>query len=319
MVEPETVDFGVVDPGAKLPTVFRLRNVGNAPLTLSGAVPSCKCTTVTGIAGTVIAPGETFELPATLDAPTYPGVKESRITLIFQGHRMPVNANMRCDVALSVRVVEEFIDALEDRTSGTITVESRDGKPFRILSSNGTAPVYVGFDPARDEPRSSYSLRWSVAGWACAGMRLWWIIETDRADCPILPARIRHDCTGGRADPNRFTRKWMVSEQIVNAGRIKAGEPVMLRIGIENSEPKMGANRPATFDRGYLEISSVTSTSPDAAAKMRGVIEGSELDATLHFEFTPAATARGLVYAVVRIESPNGPADLAVVASVEAP
>jgi len=319
VVEPELVDFGLVDPSSRHPAVFRIRNVGRDPLTISGAVPSCRCTTMDGIAGQVIEPGATFELKADLEAPSYPGVKESRVTLVFRGHRVPINVTLRCDVMLPIRVVEEFVDALNEKHEGTVVVESRDGAPFRLLRSNGGAPDFVDFDPTSDEPRSRYVVRWSVRDWPCEGMRLWWIFETDRKDAHVLPARIRHECTGARADPNRFTRRWMMTEQIVNAGRIKAGETIRLSAEVENSEPKAGARRPATFDLGFRQISAVTSRTPEATARLVHVEPGGELDATVHFEFTPDADARGLVYAIVRFSSPNGDADIAVVASVEAP
>ncbi|MCH8835857.1 MAG: hypothetical protein IH925_07905, partial [Proteobacteria bacterium] len=71
---------------------------------------------------------------------------------------------------------------------------------LQIVSIDGRPPVFAdGFDPASGVPRSAYTVRWHVPPRSiddCAGARLWWVVETDHPDCPILPLRIRHECTG---------------------------------------------------------------------------------------------------------------------------
>jgi len=316
-IDPPLKDFGIVEPGAKLPAVFKLHNRGTTPLRIATTLPSCKCTTMATYAGTVIAPGGTFEMSAEMQAPETPGVKDAKINIVFEGFSKPTVPAMRCEVLLPIKAVEEYVDALKGVTSGVLTVESRDGTPFKIVSSNGAAPSFVGFDPSKDEARSSYTLNWSVAGMPCEGMRLWWIVETDRKDCPILPCRIRHDCTGSKADAGRFSRKWMFKEQIVNAGRIKAGKTVKLHAESENSEPKAGPNKPGAYSPAFKQITGVTSLTKDATVKFTGCTPRGEEEAMVSFDFTPAEGFTGMLYATLRVASPTGTSDIAVVASVE--
>lgn len=313
-IEPAVADFGLVGPGTKHPAKFRVRNDGQAPLSVQIVMPSCKCTATRDYTGTVIPVGGTMELDAVLDAPTTPGVKEAKINIIFTGYGRPSVASLRCDVRLPVRAVEEFVDALQ-APQGVLTIEAPDGSPFRILSSNGAAPDFVD-GSANGEALNRYKVNWSVDGWACDGMRLWWIIETDREDCPILPCRIRHQCTGSRADPGRVARKWIFKEALVNAGKVAPGKTVRLTVDVENSEPQAGPNRPATFSTAFRQISSVTSLSPDATAKLVSVEPRGTDEAVVTFDFTPRAGLDGMLYAMVRVTGPTGPADVAVVASV---
>lgn len=313
-IEPAVADFGLVGPGTVHPATFRIRNNGQAPLNVQMVMPSCKCTATKDYTGTVIPAGGTMELEATLDAPTTPGVKEAKINIVFAGFGRPSVASLRCDVRLPVRAVEEFVDALQT-PRGVLTIESPDGRPFRILSSNGAEPLFVDA-PATGAPVDRYKLNWSVEGWECDGMRLWWIVETDRDDVPILPCRIRHQCTGSRADPDRVARKWIFKEALVNAGKVAPGKTVRLTVDVENSEPQAGPNRPARFSTAYREISSVTSLTPDATVKMVSVEPRGGDEAVVTFDFTPRAGLDGMLYAMVRVNGPTGPADVAVVASV---
>jgi len=316
-VEPAIKDFGLVEASQELPAVFKIRNNSSSALQIVTLLPSCKCTTTADYTGRTIAPGESLELAATLNAPATPGVKEAKVNVVFSGYTKPTLLQLKCDVRLPIRAVEEFVDALKGVTSGVLTIESTDGQPFTIVSSNGGKPSFVDFDPAKDSPRSQYRLNWSVDGWPCEGMRLWWIIETDRADCPILPCRIRHECTGVRADPTYKERKWLVKEPLVSAGRIKAGQPVKLRIDVENGEPKAGPNKPAVFSTTYRQISAVQSMGPEAKAALISVQPRGTDEAIVNFEFTPSPGTSGLIYTTVRLVSPSGTAVVPVVAVVE--
>ena len=316
VVEPALADFGVVEPATAHPATFTLRNTGPAPLTIVMAMPSCKCTTLEVYDGKIIPAGGTLEMKATLNAPATPGVKEAKVNVVIKDYNKPVLLALRCEVLLPIKAAEEFVDALKGVNKGVLTIESRDGKPFRIVTSNGTTPSFVGFDPAKDEPRSSYKVNWSVEGWPCENMRLWWIIETDRPDCAILPCRIRHECTGSKADEARKTRKWIFKEQVVNAGRVKPGQTVRLTAEIENSEPKVGKDKPAVMSQGFRQITGVRSPDPRASAKLIKVDPRGVDETLLTFEFTPAADAKGMIYIPVKVASATGEGEIAVVASV---
>lgn len=315
-VEPPLKDFGLVPPKTSLPTTFTLRNLGSTPVTIAAAMPSCKCTTVDSVVGQSIPAGGSLELPVTMEAPSTPGEKTAKVMLVFQGYGKPVVADLRCEVMLEIEVAEEYIDALKGVTSGKVTVRSRDGKPFRLLTSNGEAPDFIGFDPSTDEPRNSYDVRWSVAGWPCENMRLWWIFETDRPGGEIVPARIRHECTGSRADMGRFERKWIFKEQLVPAGAMAAGSTKNLVIEIENSEPKSGPNKPAQMNQGFRQVTGVRSTDPRAEAKLIRVTPKGTDETEIEIAFTIVQGAKGSLYIPVMVSTASGEFAVPVAVSV---
>ncbi|MEI6475600.1 MAG: DUF1573 domain-containing protein, partial [Planctomycetota bacterium] len=237
MVEPPKVDFGVVAPGTKHPAHFVLRNVGSSPLTIERAQPSCKCTDISDIAGKVIAPGGTLELNASLLVPKSPGEKDAKVMITVAGYPGMVLASMVADVTQPVRAAPAFVDALKDKQEGVVHLSSIDGKPFKVTGAGGRAPLFVGFDPAKDAARATYDIRWRLADIATGPLPQWWVIDTDRADCAQIPLRIRHDSTGSRFDPERSARFWFPPESIVLAGVVKAGTPVALSTTIEHLNP----------------------------------------------------------------------------------
>jgi hypothetical protein len=238
---PPVVDLGVVKPGSTTPATFTLINTGKTPVTVRAAVPNCTCTNITPVQGKVIAPGGTLEIGASLAAPLIPGEKEATVSIAFDG-AVSVQAKIKGEVRLPLLATPPFVDALRDVTSGTIAIKSLDGAPFTILESGGVAPVYVGFDPAKDAPRAEYTIRWNLAGRTPSEMPLWWFVRTDRPDCDTIPLRVRDEATGSKHDQDRFKRFWIVKESLVMGGRGSVGVPAKAQIELEHyNPPKRGA------------------------------------------------------------------------------
>ena len=138
----------------------------------------------------------------------------------------------------------------------------------------------------------------------CEGMRMWWVIETDRDDCPIIPCRIRNQCTGSRSDPDRFQRGWLFDEYIVNAGRLSGGSEVVLSAVLE------------ARDGSSVVLDAVTSLNPDATASLIDVTPAAGGQCTVRFSFKPRAGYQGVLYAMVAMDSPTGRGKVAVIAKV---
>ncbi len=315
VVDPAIVDFGKVAPGSRHPATFSVKNLGSAPLTIKSVVPSCKCTDVNVLAGTIIAPGAAATLTATLDVPTTPGEKDAKVFLTFEGYPQPVMALLKADANLPIRALPAYVDALKKVTSGSIKLSSEDGKPFRVLSAGGAPPLFEGFDPAKQEPLASYTLRWAVPAEACESLPLWWIVETDRADCPIIPLRIRHECTGSRADPTKAERFWFFPEPIGVAGRLSAGQSAEVPMVIEHYNPK---GKGAVVRPDWSEVKSVRSLTPQFTAELTGTRPGSKDDLALLLKVSPTAGAKGLIYGMVEVETATGKGQVAVVMQVSA-
>lgn len=299
-VAPPLVDLGVVQPGSTNPAKFVLINTGQAPVTVRAAVPNCKCTNITPVQGKVIAPGGSLEISASLAAPLIPGDKEATVSIAFDGAASVV-AKIKGEVRLPLLATPPFVDALRDKTSGTIAIKALDGKPFTILESGDAPPVFVGFDPAKDPPRAEYVISWNLAGRAPEAMPLWWFVRTDRADCDAIPLRVRDEATGMKHDPDRAKRFWIVKESLVMGGRAAVGAPAKVRIELEHYNPP---RRGAVENPAWRLVRAVRSLSPDVEIKYLEKRDVGEDGALLDVELT--ARTSGPIEGLLEIETATG-------------
>jgi hypothetical protein len=312
-VEPPLIDFGRVSPGSRHPARFLLRNLSGAPLTVARATPSCKCTDVSDVVGKTIAPGAAIELTATLAVPGSPGQKDAEVLVALQGVPGVARARMQADVTMPVRVEPAYVDALKGAQEGEIRVASVDGAPFRITSAGGKAPSFVGFDPAADAPRAEYRIRWRTPDLGAPAIPQWWVVDTDRADCPQVPLRIRHETTGSRFDPDRTSRFWFVPESIVLAGRVRPGTPVELRTTIEHLNP---AAQGRVTNPAWSQVRRMSVPGGEGTAELVSATPRGESFVDLVFRFTAAPGRQGPMYVPVMIETATGQGPVFVAATV---
>jgi len=104
-VAPSDFDFGRVRQGQTLTHVFRLKNGGDVPITLTKAESSCSCTTTEGLEGRTIVAGNGLDVPVTLKTGPGDGPESGRITLYY---RSAVQANAPVHFALA-RVAADVI------------------------------------------------------------------------------------------------------------------------------------------------------------------------------------------------------------------
>lgn len=313
LVDPPIVRFGAVAPGTKHPARFVLRNAGRAPLTIERAAPSCKCTDISDVVGKVIEPGGSLELTAALQVPKSPGEKDAKVMISVAGYPGMVLAQMVAEVTQPVRCAPAYVDALKGVQEGVVSFSSVDGKPFRITAAGGRPPLFVGFDPAKDEPRSQYQLRWRLADIGPAAPPQWWVVDTDRADCPQVPLRIRHETTGARFDPDMNARYWFVPESIVLAGVAKAGAPLALSATIEHLNP---AAQGRVTVPAWGDVSSVSVAAGQGSAQLVSAAKRGTDFVDVSFTFTPAAGPVGPRYVPVEITTPTGKGTVFVAVTV---
>lgn len=311
-VDPGGFRLGMVAPSTNHDAVVTLINQGDQPLRITETSTSCRCTAPQQLAGTVIPPGGSVPFTATYKAGVAPGFNEATVFVKFEsgGTHQHASIPIEADVVMDVRAIPSYVEALNGVTSGTLRVESLDGRPFRILSTFGHDPIYADdFDPGLHEPRSDYALQWYVdfpTEEDCDKARLWWIVETDHPDCPILPVTIRHDCTGFRRDAGHLDRRWIFVEYLANLGAVTAGETVEVDVGLLKFRK-----------RKTVQITSVESLDPNATAELIETIDTPGKFATCRVRFTPKAGYEGLLYAMVFFDSDVGGKDIAFVAKVE--
>ena len=299
VVAPPVVDIGVVEPGSTTPAKFTILNTGQTEVTVLKVTPNCTCTAISDIAGRKIAPGGMVELEASLAAPQAPGTKEAVVFLTFSGNLM-AQAKIKGEIRMKIAADPPYCDALKETTRGTVKLRSADGKPFTVRRSGGKAPVYRGFDPAKDQPRAEYEIAWDLTGLACEQMPLWWFVWTDRADCPMIPLRVRDECTGMRADPGRAQRFWIVKESLLVGGSGQSGKPSKVALELEHyNPPKRGAvERP-----DWSTVVAVRSLIPGVEVKFAGK---RDLPAAAILDLEVIAAQGGMHEGEIEIETATG-------------
>ncbi|MSR17661.1 MAG: DUF1573 domain-containing protein, partial [Phycisphaerales bacterium] len=317
-----SVDFGVVTPGSTQEAQFVLQNRSASSVRVAKVTPSCKCTAISLTEGTQIPAGGTVSFRASLAVPRTPGEKEAKVFIVLEGTTAPLMAMIRAVASLPVQASPTYIDALKNVTSGEVVLSSIDAKPFRILSVDGRTPVLAaatlsnGESTSASPPAASYKLRWDIPTPAAGEtLPLWWIVETDRDDAPLIPLRIRHETTGTRADPGKDARYWFFPEALVLAGRIKSDQRVELSTEIEHLNVK-GRGRVERPD--WSEVVGVKSLASGVNAELisaRLVADHVEVK----FALTIGAGHSGFISVPIEIETKTGKGVVPVAASVQVP
>lgn len=305
VVEPAVIEMGYLSAGVTKLGKAKLRNTGSVPIVVTRVQPNCTCTTVGDLAGTVIMPGEAAEVTAKYVAPQDTGPKQAKVWAWFQGYEDPVTVPVVAEVTMAVRAVPGYLKMEEtEKGVGEIRVESIDGKPFRVLATDGQPPVFLdGFKPG-DEPRSSYVLKWDLRRYMnpCRNMPWWWMVETDHPDCPLLDVRVRNECAmaGGFSINGREIfrhpkeQKWKLASPPARAlaGAIPKGGSANVTIPTEN----LGAQKLITAVPLTANIRSVE-------------ITGSEFkngEQIYTIKVTPAPTTTGLFFGIVQFTADDG-------------
>lgn len=196
-LEPEFIDFGILPPSVTKEGVVKLVNTGNKELEILTVQPSCKCTTTEDVSGRKIPVGGFLELKANMKAQSAPGKKTAEIKVLIDGYSQVIPIQLKQEVSLPIRVSPSYLNVVKGQpTKGRTVIESIDKQPFTICAVGGKKPNLVGFDPAKDAPRSQYLLDWDFErDFAPGEAKRYWLIETDREDCPLVDIFVRHEST----------------------------------------------------------------------------------------------------------------------------
>ncbi len=289
MADPQGLDFGIVSPHTVLEGSFSLVNLSDTPLSVLQAVPSCQCTTIE-ISGKQIPAHGSLAVPVTMKVSST-GIKMANVKVMVQNQPRPITLDLRAEVAYPIRALIEdasgvpqpYIDAVTDptRLSGTATVVSTDGAPFRVLSVQGQPAVVRDFDGAKDAPRNRYQVDFALPASPCEAVAKYLIIETDRTDARLIDMRVRHQCT-------KISPGLDIAEFRSNAGVIPIGGSGTIDLEVK----KMDQNT----------IASVKSMDPRFTASLVGQrADGKSVMATIRLE--PNASVRGVFLIGVQLSA----------------
>lgn len=192
--EPVALDFGFLNPGEERSGEITLTNTSDRPVTILAIQPTCTCTTASNLAGTVIPPGGNARLDAKLGSSVVPGLRKATVKVLAEGFGQALELDVRGEVALPLRAVPSAINPPPAGPGkGRFVIESIDRKPFKVLSSAGMPPAFLGFDPAKDDAKATYVLRHDLESIPRDRWPAFWVVETDRTDCPVLGLKVREE------------------------------------------------------------------------------------------------------------------------------
>lgn len=295
--EPANMNFGIVPPHTIGKGSARVWNVGNRPLRIKKSVTSCGCTNAENLAGKVIQPGGYLDFTTEMEMKSGLSTKTEKISILFEGYNAYIPFFYNAEVALPVRVVPPYVEALkmlprgrsQSFQTGTVNVASSDNKPFSILKVHGDAPQFDGFDPATDEPRNQYTLRWDMDQFAGKTVPMYWVIETDHPFAPLVDVRVRHATT--QPDKNR-DRPWQPKDSRIVLDNIRNDETYEFVVKHEHDRGVRPQPNTAKLVCNSSNLDVVI-----AKTKVKGLF----LEFTLHI--TPKNAKPGLLYEVIDIGS----------------
>lgn len=230
--EPVALDFGFMSPGEDRTGQITLTNTSDRPLTILAIQPTCTCTTTSSLAGTRIEPGASARFEAKLGASVVPGPRKATVKILAEGFGQALELDVRGEVALPLRAVPSALQPPPGGPGkGRFVIESIDRKPFRVLSAGGMTPAYLGFDPSSEATKATYVLRYDLESLPRERWPAFWVVQTDRADCPVLGLKVRD------ASFNRPTVLKM-REYAINLGALPMGAD--REIAVDLLEPLPG-------------------------------------------------------------------------------
>lgn len=192
--DPVALDFGFLAPGEDRSGEVTLTNTSDQPVTILTLQPTCTCTTTSSLTGTIIPPGGNVRFEAKLGSSVVPGPRKATVKILAEGFGQALEMDVRGEVAMPLRAVPSAITPPPAGPGrGRFVIESVDRKPFKVLSCGGVAPVFLGFDPARDTAKATYVLRYDLESLPRDRWPAFWVVETDRADCPVLGLKVRDE------------------------------------------------------------------------------------------------------------------------------
>ena len=289
-IEPPVLDFGFIAPDTPVRGSVKLINQSDKDLLILAAEPSCKCTTLDEIGGTIIPAGGSVDLGAELDATPNIGQKSASIKILIDGYPVVKVLDLKAEIALPIRPIPTLINAVQGQSrQGRIVVESIDGAPFSICSFHGMPAEFLGFNPGTDAPRNKYILTYDLDRMVEPYPR-YLVIETDREDVPVVDVYLRHEST-----LPKLNRSLQVSGGYrFPLGRLAPGESKELEI---------------PFKSIARSIATVLSARSEISADLIGTRTEETGEGIMTYalvRITPSEDFRGVLYAPIEIVSAGG-------------
>lgn len=160
-------DFGKTSYVATVSGVFKFKNVGDGSLKLEPPKPSCGCT-VAELKPDTLPPGETGELPFTLNLGFYRATLEKHIAVRSNDPQTPeVSLTIKVDYTplydLNPMTLSPNLAYGVNDTAQFTTLTRTDGKPLRIVRLDASKPwITATVEPDAKAPKATARIRVAI-------------------------------------------------------------------------------------------------------------------------------------------------------------
>jgi len=283
-VEPASLHVGDVRPGESVTRSVVLKNTAERELVLLRTATSCACT-VPDLGGRkVLEPGESLELPITYTGfDAHFGETGQQVVVFVEGFSIPTQIAVHANINHGIRPTVEYTPPDQYRDA-EVTLESVDGRAFRVESVNLQSPIYLdGFDPLSDAPRSRYTIARRFSGLEPEEIPAYLLIVTDDPESPVLSLRV----TNLEYEPPRIRRDFFIQAEPVVVGALPAD-------GVTAVEVQLMGVRLDGPDAAHELLDWFEARSEHAAVSLLGVlVDAEKSQAFLRIGVRPFPAHRG--------------------------
>ena len=183
-VDPSVIDFGEIPTGDVGARMVKLINTADRPMTIVTHRVTCGCTALDLAPNTVLGPKEVKEVKVQLNGGATPGpLAGKKVTFVIEG-QPEVEVTLSA-MAVSFVTQEPASLSPDANADGKVTLKSRDGTKFRILSMQ--PPLITEFP---QEPAAEHVVQIDWAKYREMGISRKTVFYFDHPKCQNLMAKI---------------------------------------------------------------------------------------------------------------------------------
>jgi ankyrin repeat protein len=158
VLEPISLDLGTFSTSEKGVGTVTLTNTGDESVTVVSAKASCGCTTSDFKNNTVLAPGESTDVTVTMTGKGKSRKLSKTVTFNISNYP-PLKLQVLAEAISFVTLDVDPLEIDEETGTSTITLTSRDGQPFNVIS---IIPAIAGDLPTEPAATQQLDIDWNT-------------------------------------------------------------------------------------------------------------------------------------------------------------
>ena len=209
VLEPISLDLGTFSTSEKGVGTVTLTNTGDESVTVVSAKASCGCTTSDFKNNTVLAPGESTDVTVTMTGKGKSRKLSKTVTFNISNYP-PLKLQVLAEAISFVTLDVDPLEIDEETGTSTITLTSRDGQPFNVIS---IIPAIAGDLPTEPAATQQLDIDWNTFWDVVTTTRI--TIRLDHPLCREITTSVRMT-SGQRQQLNETIRRRREGGEIIS-------------------------------------------------------------------------------------------------------